>query len=153
MLKEFKEFAMRGNVLDMAIGIIIGAAFGTIVKSLVSDIIMPPIGLLLGNVDFAELFIVLKQGAAVAGPYATLKDAMAAGAVTINYGVFINTLISFLLVAFAVFLVVKSVNQLKRKQEEIPPEAPTNKECPYCFSTISIKASRCPNCTSELKVV
>ena len=152
MLKEFKEFAMRGNVLDMAIGIIIGAAFGTIVRSLVADVIMPPVGLLLGNVDFSELFIVLKQGTKAAGPYATLKDAAAAGAVTLNYRIFINTIISFLIVAFSVFLLVKAVNQFKRKQEEIPPKAPTNKECPYCFSTISIQATKCPFCTSELKV-
>ncbi len=147
MFKEFKEFAMRGNVVDMAVGIIIGAAFGTIVRSLVSDIIMPPIGLLLGNVDFANLFVVVKQGATV-GPYAALADAQAAGAVTINYGVFINTIISFVIVAFAVFLIIRNLNRLKR-QEEAPSE-PTTKECPYCFSSIPIKATRCPNCTSQL---
>ena len=151
MLKEFKEFAMKGNVLDMAIGIIIGAAFGTIVKSLVSDVIMPPIGLLLGNVDFSSLFIPLKEGAKVAGPYATLADAQAAGAVTLNYGVFINTLISFLIIAFSVFMIVKSINKLKRKEEEIPPAAPTTKKCPYCYTEISIQATRCPACTSEIK--
>ena len=151
MFKEFKEFAMRGNVLDMAIGIILGAAFGTIVKSFVSDVLMPPIGLLLGNVDFAELFIVLKHGATVTGPYITLKDAVSAGAVTLNYGVFINNVISFLIVAFAVFMFVKSINKMKRKEEEIPPAEPTTKNCPYCFSTISIQATRCPNCTSEIK--
>jgi large conductance mechanosensitive channel len=150
MFKEFKEFAMRGNVVDMAVGIIIGAAFGTIVKSLVSDVIMPPIGLLLGNVDFSNLFIILKQGAEVAGPYASLADAQAAGAVSLNYGVFINTVISFLIVAFAVFMLIRSINQLKRK-EEAPPAEPTTKECPHCFSTIPIKATRCPMCTSELK--
>jgi large conductance mechanosensitive channel len=150
MLKEFKEFAMRGNVVDMAVGIIIGAAFGTIVKSLVSDVIMPPIGLLLGNVDFSNLFILLKHGAEVAGPYASLADAQAAGAVTLNYGTFINTIISFLIVAFAVFMLIRSINKLKRK-EEAPPAEPTTKECPHCFSTIPIKASRCPMCTSELK--
>jgi len=149
MLKEFKEFAMRGNVVDMAVGIIIGAAFGTIVNSLVSDIIMPPIGLLLGNIDFSNLFIVLKGGT-VAGPYASLADAKAAGAVTVNYGVFVDTIISFLIVAFAVFLLIRSINKLKR-QEEAPPAAPTTKECPYCLSTISIKAMRCAYCTSELK--
>jgi len=149
MFKEFKEFAMRGNVVDMAIGIIIGAAFGTIIKSLVADIIMPPIGLLLGNVDFANLFVVLKQGA-TPGPYAALADAQAAGAVTINYGTFINTVISFIIVAFCVFLLVRGMNRLKRK-EEAPPAEPTTKECPYCFSTISIKATRCANCTAELK--
>ena len=148
MLKEFKEFAMRGNVVDMAVGIIIGAAFGTIVKSLVSDIIMPPIGLLLGNVDFTNLFGVLKEGAKTAGPYASLADAQAAGAVTINYGVFINTIISFIIVGFAVFMVIRSVNRLK-KEEEIPAE-PTTKDCPYCLTSISIKATRCPNCTSKL---
>ena len=148
MLKEFKEFAMRGNVVDMAVGIIIGAAFGTIVKSLVSDIIMPPIGLLLGNVDFTNLFGVLKEGAKTAGPYASLADAQAAGAVTINYGVFINTIISFIIVAFAVFMVIRSVNRLK-KEEEVPAE-PTTKDCPYCLTSISIKATRCPNCTSKL---
>ncbi|MBN1212900.1 MAG: large conductance mechanosensitive channel protein MscL [candidate division Zixibacteria bacterium] len=149
MLKEFKEFAMRGNVVDMAVGIIIGAAFGTIVKSLVADVIMPPIGLLLGNVDFSNLFIVLKQGT-VAGPFATLADANAAGAVTLNYGMFINTIISFLIVAFAIFMLIRSMNKLKRKEEAPPPE-PTTKECPFCFSTVPIKAVRCPNCTSDLK--
>ncbi len=151
MLKEFKEFAMRGNVVDMAVGIIIGAAFGTIVSSLVQDVIMPPIGLLLGNIDFSNLFLVLKDGK-VAGPYATVALAKAAGAVTMNVGIFINTVISFILVALAVFLLVKSINQLKR-QGEAPPAAPTTKECAYCFSTIPIKATRCPNCTSELKAV
>jgi large conductance mechanosensitive channel len=149
MFKEFKEFAMRGNVVDMAVGIIIGAAFGTIVKSLVSDIIMPPIGLLLGNVDFSNMFAVLKAGS-VAGPYASLADAQAAGAVSINYGAFINTVISFIIVAFAVFLVIRSINKLKREKEE-PAAEPTTKSCPYCQSTIPIKATRCPFCTSELK--
>jgi large conductance mechanosensitive channel len=149
MLKEFKEFAMRGNVVDMAVGIVIGAAFGVIVKSLVSDVIMPPIGLLLGNVDFENLFAVLKEGA-TAGPYASLADAKAAGAVSMNYGVFINTVISFAIVAFAVFLMIRQINKLKRKEEAPPPE-PTTKECPYCFSTIPIKATRCAHCTSELK--
>ncbi len=148
MLKEFKEFAMRGNVVDMAVGIIIGAAFGTIVKSLVSDIIMPPIGLLLGNVDFSNLFVVLKAGKA-AGPYAALADAQKAGAVTINYGMFINTVISFVIVAFSVFLIIKTLNQLKR-QEAAAPAEPTTKDCPYCMSTIAIAAKRCPHCTSEL---
>ncbi len=151
MLKEFKEFAMRGSVVDMAVGIIIGAAFGTIVKSLVSDVIMPPIGLLLGNVDFANLFVVLKEGA-TAGPYASLADAQAAGAVSMNYGVFVNTIISFVIVAFAVFLIIRNINRLRRKEEAAPAE-PTTKECPHCFSTIAIKATRCPHCTSELKSV
>jgi large conductance mechanosensitive channel len=148
MLKEFKEFAMRGNVVDMAVGIIIGAAFGTIVKSLVADIIMPPIGLLLGNVDFTDLFVVLKQGA-TAGPYLTLVDAQKAGAVTLNYGVFANTVISFIIVAFSVFLLIRAINKMKR-QEEAPPEEPTTKECPHCLSSIPIKATRCGHCTSEL---
>ncbi len=148
MLKDFKEFAMRGNVVDMAVGIIIGAAFGTIVKSLVADIIMPPIGLLLGNVDFSNLFIVLKQGS-VAGPFATVADAHKAGAVTINYGVFANTVISFLIIAFAVFLLIRAINKLQR-EEEAPPAEPKTKECPHCFSTIPIKAGRCAHCTSEL---
>jgi large conductance mechanosensitive channel len=148
MLKEFKEFAMRGNVVDMAVGIIIGAAFGTIVKSLVADILMPPIGLLLGNVDFSNLFVVLKQGATV-GPYAALADAQKAGAVTINYGMFINTIISFLIVAFAVFLIIRQINRLKR-QEEVPEAEPTTKECPHCLSTIPSKATRCAYCTAEL---
>lgn len=149
MLKEFREFAVRGNVVDMAVGIIIGAAFGTIVKSLVADVIMPPIGLLLGNVDFASFFIVLKEGTAP-GPYASLADAKAAGAVSLNYGTFINTIISFIIVAFAVFFLIRSINKLKRKEEPPPPE-PTTKDCPFCFSKISIKATRCPQCTSELK--
>jgi large conductance mechanosensitive channel len=148
MLKEFKEFAMRGNVVDMAVGIIIGAAFGTIVKSLVADIIMPPIGLLLGNVDFSNLFIVLKQGA-TAGPFATIAEAQKAGAVTINYGMFANTVISFLIVAFAVFLLIRAINRLQREEEALPEE-PTTKECPHCLSTIPIKATRCGHCTSEL---
>jgi large conductance mechanosensitive channel len=150
MLKEFKEFAMRGNVLDMAVGIIIGAAFGTIVNSLVTDVIMPPIGLLLGNIDFSNLFIVLKGGTKAPAPYESLAAAKAAGATSINYGVFINTIITFLIVAFAVFLLIRSINKLKR-QEEAPPPVPTTKECIHCFSTIPIKATRCPHCTSELK--
>lgn len=149
MLKEFRDFAMRGNVVDMAVGIIIGAAFGTIVKSLVADVIMPPIGLLLGNVDFANLFVVLKQGAAVAGPYGSLAAAKEAGAVTINYGAFINTIISFIIVAFAIFFLIRSINRLK-KEEEAPPAEPTTKDCPKCFTTIPIKASRCPHCTSDI---
>jgi large conductance mechanosensitive channel len=147
MLQEFKKFAMRGNVVDMAVGIIIGGAFGTIVKSLVNDVIMPPIGLLLGGVDFSDLFLTLKEGA-VAGPYATLAAAQDAGAVTISYGLFINSVISFLIVAFAVFLLIKSINKLQAAEE--PKEEPSTKECPYCLSSIALKASRCPNCTSEL---
>jgi len=149
MLKEFKEFAMRGNVVDMAVGIIIGAAFGAIVSSMVADVIMPPIGLLLGKVDFSNLFVVLKHGAAP-GPYETVAVAKQAGAVTLNYGLFINTIISFLIIAFAVFLIIRSINRMKRKAEA-PAAVPTTKECPYCFSVIPIKATRCPACTSPLK--
>jgi large conductance mechanosensitive channel len=149
MLKEFKDFAMRGNVVDMAVGIIIGAAFGTIVKSLVADVIMPPIGLLLGDVDFANLFVVLKQGTEVAGPYESLAAAKEAGAVTINYGTFINTIISFIIVAFAIFLLIRNINKLK-KEEEAPPPEPTTKDCPKCFTAIPIKALRCPHCTSDI---
>jgi large conductance mechanosensitive channel len=149
MMKEFKDFAMRGNVVDMAVGIIIGAAFGTIIKSLVSDVIMPPIGLALGDVDFANLFTVIKQGA-TPGPYASLADAQAAGAVSVNYGVFINTIISFIIVAFCVFMLIRNINRMKR-EEEPPPAEPTTKECPYCYSVIPIKATRCGFCTSELK--
>jgi large conductance mechanosensitive channel len=147
--KEFKEFIMRGNVVDMAVGIIIGAAFGAIVKSLVADVLMPPIGLLLGNVDFANLFVVLKEGAA-AGPYASLDAAKEAGAVAISYGVFFNTIINFLIVAFAIFMFIKSANKMKKKEEAVPAE-PTTKECPECLSTIPIKAKRCGHCTVELK--
>ncbi|MEJ2722678.1 MAG: large conductance mechanosensitive channel protein MscL [bacterium] len=149
MIKEFREFIMRGNVVDMAVGIIIGAAFGAIVKSFVADVLMPPIGLLLGNVDFANLFAVLKQGS-TAGPYASLDAAKEAGAVTISYGMFINTIINFLIVAFAIFLFIKNINKMKRK-EEAPPAEPTTKECPQCLSTIPIKATRCAHCTIELK--
>jgi large conductance mechanosensitive channel len=150
MFKEFKEFAVRGNVIDMAVGIIIGAAFGTIIKSLVDDIIMPPIGLLLGNVDFSNLFAVIKAGK-IAGPYATLAAAKNAGAVTVNIGVFFNTIISFGIIAFSVFLIIKQINALKRK-EAVTPAVPVTKECPYCLLTVPIKASRCPHCTSELRV-
>lgn len=148
MLKEFKAFVMRGNVLDLAVGIIIGAAFGSIVKSLVDDVIMPPIGLALGNVDFADLFVLLKEGPKAAAPYASLADAQAAGAVTINYGMFINNVVTFLIVAFAVFLVVRTANRLR------PPEAaaaPNTKDCPYCRMAIPVAATRCPQCTSELR--
>jgi large conductance mechanosensitive channel len=149
MFKEFKEFAMRGNVVDMAVGIIIGAAFGTIVKSLVDDVIMPPIGLLLGRVDFTNLFILLKQGA-TPGPYAALADAKEAGAVSINYGAFIMTIITFLIIAFCVFVLIRNLNKAK-KEEEAPPAEPTTKDCPHCLSAIPIKATRCAFCTSELK--
>ncbi len=149
MFKEFKEFAMRGNVVDMAVGIVIGAAFGTIVKSLVADILMPPLGLLIGGVDFSQLFIVIEEGAKAAGPYVSLAAAEEAGAVLIRYGVFINTVISFIIIAFAIFIVIKGINNLRR-EEEAPPAEPTTKDCQFCFSSIPIKASRCPNCTSEL---
>jgi large conductance mechanosensitive channel len=149
MFKEFKDFAIRGNVIDMAVGIIIGAAFGTIVKSLVDDIIMPPIGLLLGNVDFSNLFVVIKAGKAI-GPYETLAAAKAAGAVTVNIGVFLNTIISFGIIAFSVFFIIKQINALKKKELAVPA-SPVMKDCPYCLSAIPIKASRCPHCTSDLK--
>jgi large conductance mechanosensitive channel len=149
VLKEFKEFVLRGNVLDLAVGIIMGAAFGTIVSSLVNDVIMPPIGLLLGGVDFSNLFILLKAGTP-APPYATLADAQAASAVTINYGVFMNAVISFLIIALVIFFLVRTVNRLKR-EEAAPPAEPTTKECPYCLSTIPIKAVRCAHCTSQLQ--
>ncbi len=149
MVEEFKKFILRGNVVDMAVGIIIGAAFGAIVKSLVADVLMPPIGMLLGNVDFANLFVVLQEGAKAAGPYATLEAAKEAGAVTLNYGVFLNNVVSFLIVAFAVFLLIRGINKMQ-KEEEAAPAAPTTKKCPYCLSTIPIEATRCPHCTSEL---
>jgi len=148
MIKEFKEFALRGNVVDMAVGIIIGGAFGTIVQSLVKDVLMPPIGMLLGGVDFSNFFLTLKAGT-VPGPYATLAAAQEAGAVVISYGVFANAVISFLIVAFAVFLLIKGINRLQREKEAAPP-APTTRECPFCLSAIPLKATRCPHCTSEL---
>ncbi len=144
MLQEFKEFTMRGNVLDMAIGVIIGAAFGKIITSFVNDILMPPIGLLLGRVDFTNLFINLSGQ-----PYGSLEEAQAAGAATINYGLFLNTVLDFIIVAFVIFLLIRQVNRLKRESEALPAE-PTTKECPYCLSTIPIKATRCPQCTSEI---
>lgn len=148
MFKEFKDFAMRGNVVDMAVGIIIGGAFGTIVKSLVSDVIMPPIGLALGGVDFSNLFVTLKDGDPV-GPYSALSAAQEAGAVTLNAGIFMNNVISFVIVAFAVFLLIKGMNSMKREEEEAPAE-PTTKECEHCCSTIAIAAKRCPNCTQAV---
>ncbi len=152
MLQDFKAFITRGNVIDMAVGIIVGVAFGAVVNSLVKDVIMPPIGLGLGNVDFANLFVVLKEGAAP-GPYASLAAAQAAGAVTINYGVFINAIVNLLIIAVAVFfLIVRPVARLQARKKAEEPAAPTTKECPYCITAISIKASRCPNCTSELKM-
>ncbi|HIE37555.1 MAG TPA: large-conductance mechanosensitive channel protein MscL [Anaerolineales bacterium] len=145
MWKEFKEFAMRGNVIDMAIGIIIGTAFGKIITSFVNDILMPPIGLLLGNVDFSNLFLTL------AGErHATLAMAREAGAITINYGLFINTVLDFVIVAFAIFLFVRQISRMR--QEEAPTTEPTTKECPYCRSTIPLQATRCPHCTSQLEM-
>lgn len=144
MLKEFKEFAVKGNVVDMAVGIIIGAAFGKIVTSFVSDVLMPPIGLLLGKMDFSNFFVNLSGK-----PYETLAQAKAAGAATLNVGLFLNTVIDFVIVAFAIFLMVKWINRLKRQTE--PEPAKTTQDCPFCFSSISVKAIRCPQCTSELK--
>jgi large conductance mechanosensitive channel len=148
MLKEFKAFAMRGNVLDLAVGIIIGAAFGAIVKSLVDDVIMPPIGLVLGNVDFSNLFLVLKEGAKAAGPYTTLADAKAAGAVTLNVGLFLNSVLLFLITAFAIFLIVRAANRMRPQEASA---APSTKDCPYCRMAIPVGATRCPQCTSELR--
>jgi large conductance mechanosensitive channel len=144
MLKEFKEFAMRGNVLDMAVGIIIGAAFGQIVTSFVADILMPPIGRLLGHVDFSNLFVSLSGES-----YPTIAAAKAAGAATVNYGLFLNTVINFLIVAFAVFLLVRQVNRFAPKPA--PAAAPATRDCPYCLSAVPLKATRCPHCTSELR--
>jgi len=146
MLKEFKEFALRGNVLDLAIGIIIGAAFSNIVNSFVSDILMPPVGLLLGNTDFSDFFINLSGGR-----YESLAAAEEAGAATINYGLFINTILDFIIIAFALFLIVRQVNRLQRQKEEEKPAEPTTKECPHCLTEIPIKATRCPHCTSRLE--
>ncbi|MGA3084274.1 MAG: large conductance mechanosensitive channel protein MscL [Thermodesulfobacteriota bacterium] len=145
MWKEFKEFIMRGNVMDMAIGIIIGAAFGKIITSFVNDVLMPPIGLLLGKVDFNNLFITLSNQS-----FATLEEAKKAGAVTIKYGLFLNTIIDFVIVAFIIFLVIRQINRMKRQPA---PEAATTGECPFCLSKIPIKATRCPNCTSEIKAL
>jgi len=146
MLKEFKEFAMRGNVLDMAVGVVIGAAFGKIVNSFVNDILMPPLGLLLGQVDFSNLFINLSGR-----PVASLAEAKTAGMPTINYGLFINQVIDFLIIAFAIFLLIRQINAMKRRAEPAP--AAVSKDCPYCLLAIPLKASRCPHCTSELKAV
>ena len=150
MLKDFQAFVMRGNVVDMAVGIVIGAAFGAIAKSLVDDVIMPPIGLALGNVDFSNLFVVLKEGAKQAGPYATISQAHAAGAVTLNYGLFINTIITFIVIALAMFIVIKVMVGMQSRLRKPATAAPTTKECPHCFSVINDKATRCPNCTSNL---
>jgi large conductance mechanosensitive channel len=142
MLKEFREFIMRGNVVDLAVGVIIGSAFGQIVSSLVSDLIMPPIGLLLNGVDFSNLFVSL-----TGQPYATLAEAQAAGAPTLNYGNFINSVIDFIIVGLVIFLLIRAINRLKKPA---PAAATPTKECPYCFSAIALRATRCPNCTSQL---
>ena len=150
MLKDFKAFIVKGNVVDMAVGIIIGVAFGAIVTSIVKDIIMPPIGLALGKIDFSNLAIVIKQGS-TPGPYASLAAAQAAGAVTINYGLFINTIINFLIIAAVVFFfIVRPISRMQAPQKVAAPAAPTTKDCPFCATAIPIKATRCPNCTSEL---
>ena len=146
MVKEFKEFIMRGNVLDLAIGIVIGAAFASVVNSFVNDIIMPPIGMLIGGVNFADLFISLDGES-----YESLAAAQEAGAATINYGLFITTVISFLIVSLVIFFIVRAFNRLRREEKEEAPAEPTTRECPYCFSEIAIKASRCPECTSQLE--
>lgn len=145
MLKEFKEFAMKGNMIDMAIGIIIGAAFGKIVSSLVADVLMPPLGKMMGNVDFSSLFLNLSGG-----NFPSLAAAKAAGAATVNYGLFINTVIDFTIIAFVLFLIIKGMNAMKRKEAEAAPAPPTTKECTFCYSSIPVKASRCPHCTSTL---
>jgi large conductance mechanosensitive channel len=146
MWKEFKNFVMRGNVIDLAVAVVIGAAFGAVVKSLVDDIIMPPIGVLLGGVDFANLFVVLKGGS-----FASLADAKAAGAATINYGVFINTIITFLIIAFVVFLIVRAITRMRAKSEPQPaPAAPSTIKCPECLSEIPLEAKRCAHCTVVL---
>ncbi len=143
MIREFREFVMRGNVMDLAVGVIIGAAFGKIVSSLVNDILMPPLGLLLGGINFADLFVNLSGT-----PYATLEAAQAAGAATINYGLFINNIVDFLIIAFVIFLLVRQVNRLSKPKGA--PEAPSTQVCPFCASGIPIKATRCPHCTSQL---
>ncbi len=146
MLKEFKEFAMKGNVLDMAVGIIIGAAFGKIVSSFVTDILTPPIGLLLGNLDFSNLFLPLSISAQ---PLKTLAEAKAAGIPTINYGIFLNAVFDFLIVAFAIFLLVRQINRM-RAEAPAPPPPPNTKDCPFCLSAVAIGATRCAHCTSDL---
>jgi large conductance mechanosensitive channel len=148
VFEEYKKFAIRGNVIDMAVGIIIGAAFGTVVQSLVKDVLTPPLGLLTGGTDFTNLFVVLREGTPEA-PYATLQAAQSAGAVTINVGTFINAVISFLIVTFAVFLLVRYINQL-REPDEGPPPPKTIKKCPHCISDVPVQATRCPHCTSDL---
>jgi large conductance mechanosensitive channel len=143
MLKEFKEFVMRGNVVDLAVAVILAGAFGKIVTSFVNDILMPPVGMLLGGVDFSNLYISLNGQT-----YASLAAAQAAGAPTINYGIFLTTIIDFIIVAFVIFLIVRTMNRMKAQPA---PAEPTTKECPHCFTTIPLKATRCPNCTSQLE--
>ena len=150
MIGEFKKFIMRGNVIDMAVGIIIGGAFTKIVNSMVADILMPPLGLLLGKVDFSNWFVVIKEGAEKAGPYTTMEAAQAAGATTLNLGLFLNAVISFIIVAFCVFLLIKAINKLNAPKEAAPAPV-TTKKCPYCCSEIALEATKCPHCTSELK--
>jgi large conductance mechanosensitive channel len=150
MMKEFKEFITRGNVMDLAVGVIIGAAFGAIVNSLVNDVIMPPIGLLLGNVDFSNLFLILKEGSKSAAPYASLAEAKAAGAVILSYGAFLTQVVSFAILAFVIFMLVRAVNKLKTVKPAAPA-APSSKDCPYCLSAVPVKATRCGHCTSEIR--
>jgi large conductance mechanosensitive channel len=156
LVEDFRKFALQGNVVDMAVGIIIGGAFSTIVRSLVNDIVMPPIGVLLGNVDFQDLFWVLRSGTQTPGPYATISAAQEAGAITLNYGLFINNIISFFIMAFTVFMAIRMMNQaresIRRRDADQEEEAPITKECEYCFSVIPIQATRCPQCTSSLKL-
>jgi len=147
MLKEFRDFIMRGNVVDLATAVIIGVAFGAIVSSLVDDMIMPPIGLVLGSVDFSNLFLVLKEGAKSAGPYASLAEAKAAGAVTLNYGLFVTKVVTFLIIAWVVFMIVRAMAKLVPR----PVPAASTKDCPFCLSAVPLKATRCPHCTSELR--
>ena len=146
MWKDFKKFALKGNVIDLAVAVVIGGAFGLIIKSLVNNIIMPLVGKLLGNTDFANLFVVLGDGS-----FETLAEAQEAGVATLNYGLFINTIINFIIIAFSIFLVVKLIIKAKKKEEVVPAQAPTTKSCPHCKTEISLEATRCPNCTSQLK--
>lgn len=154
VLKDFKKFALRGNLVELAIGFTVGAAFSTVAKSLVSDIIMPPVGLVLGGVDFADLYVVLRNGSQGAAPYVTLQDAQAAGAVTLNYGLFLNNMVALLLIAMAMFLIIRAINRvdelLEKEVDSEAEQAPNNKKCPHCRETIAYRATRCPHCTSEL---
>ena len=149
IVKEFREFVARGSVVDMAVGIAVGTAFAAIARSLVNDLIMPVAGLVLGNAEFEDLFLVLRAGETVPPPYETLAAAQAAGAVTVNYGLFVNTIVTFLIIAAVVFMLVRTINRARRKEEAAPP-APTEKQCPYCMLNVPIEATRCSHCTSEL---